>query len=123
MKGHPSTFSTKLVRDLAWVIASPPIQSGHIANTYWWDDKKCQKEYIDCLPTLIALDKDPSPLQQHLSLSKSKRLGHRFEAFISFWLNISPNYELIQQNILKTRSARCDKCFLLSRTLKLKEMT
>jgi len=99
MKGHPPTFSTKLVRDLAWVIASPPIQSGHIGNTYWWDDDKCQNEYKDCLATLIELDKDPSPLEQHLSQVKSKRLGHRFEALVSYWLSISPNYELIQQNI------------------------
>ena len=99
MKGHPPTFSTKLVRDLAWVIASPPIQSGYIGNTYWWDDDKCQNEFRDCLPALIELDKDPSPLEQRLAQSKSKRLGHRFEALISFWLSISPNYELIQQNI------------------------
>ena len=99
MKGHPPTFSTKLVRDLAWVIASPPIQSGYIGNTYWWDDDKCQNEYRDCLSSLIELDKDPSPLEQHLSQLKSKRLGHRFEALVSYWLNISPNYELIQQNI------------------------
>ncbi len=99
MKGHPPTFSTKLVRDLAWVIASPPIQSGYIGNTYWWDDAKCQNEYQDCLPALIELNKDPSPLKKHLSQLKSKRLGHRFEALVSYWLTISPNYELIQQNI------------------------
>ncbi len=99
MKAHPPTFNTKLVRDLAWVIASPPIQSGHIGNTYWWEHKKCQGEYQDCLASLIELDKDPSPLEQHLSQSKSKRLGHRFEALVSYWLNISPNYELIKQNI------------------------
>ena len=85
MKGHPPTFSTKLVRDLAWVIASPPIQSGYIGNTYWWDDDKCQNEYRDCLSSLIELDKDPSPLEQHLSQLKSKRLGHRFEALVSYW--------------------------------------
>ncbi|TCJ85255.1 DUF1853 family protein [Cocleimonas flava] len=99
MIGHPPTFSTKLVRDLAWVIASPPIQSGHIENTYWWDHDKCQNEFQDCLPTLLELDKDPSPLEQHLSQAKSKRLGHRFETLVSYWLSISPNYELIQQNI------------------------
>lgn len=99
MKGHPPTFSTKSVRELAWVIASPPIQSGHIGNTYWWDDDKCQNEYQDCLPALIELDKDPRPLEQHLSQLKSKRLGHRFETLVSYWLTISPNYELIQQNI------------------------
>ena len=99
MIGHPPTFSTKLVRDLAWVISSPPIQSGYIENTYWWDDEKCQNEYRDCLPALIRLDKNPAPLEQHLSILKSKRLGHRFEALISYWLSISPNYELIQQNI------------------------
>ena len=99
MKGHPPTFRHKLVRDLAWVIASPPIRSGHIGNTYWWDDNKCQKEYQDCLPFLITLDKDPTHLEQHLAKTKSKRLGHRFEALVSFWLSISPNFKLMQQNI------------------------
>ncbi len=99
MESHPPTFSTKLVRDLAWVIASPPLQSGYIQNTYWWDEDRCQKEFQACLPALIELDRDPTVLEQHLSQSNSKRLGHRFESLVSYWLTISPNYELIQQNI------------------------
>ncbi len=91
-------FSHREVRDLAWVISSPPLVSGCFNNTLWWDDKKCYEELIDCLSSLEKLDKNPEPLLKHLAGIKSQRLGHRFEAFVSFWLNISPNYKLLTQN-------------------------
>ncbi len=92
-------FSNRLVRDLAWVIASPPLVSGNFNNTHWWSHSDCLAEFEDCLPALIALDKNPSPLIDHLDKLKTKRLGLRFESFIAYWISISPNYELIAQNI------------------------
>lgn len=92
-------FSHRLVRDLAWVIASPPLISGNYNDTHWWSHENCLNEFNDCLPALLALDKDPSPLINHFETLKSKRLGLRFEHFIAYWLMISPNFEFIAQNI------------------------
>lgn len=93
------SFKHRIVRDLAWVIASPPLISGIKDNINWLDHKKCTEEFNACLNTLIELDKNPTPLIVHIDSLKSKRLGYRFEAFISYWLQISPNFELLAQNI------------------------
>lgn len=96
----PERFKNRCVRDLAWVIASPPLVSGEFNQTHWWNHQECLAEFNDCLPALLDLDKDPSPLLTHLASIKSKRLGLRFEAYLSFWLSsISPNYTLLAQNI------------------------
>ena len=87
------------MRDLAWVISSPPLVSGVINATHWWSHEKCLSEFNDCLPTLIQLDKNPQALINHLNALKTTRLGLRFEAFITYWLMISPNYKLLSKNI------------------------
>ncbi len=92
-------FTNRFVRDLAWVIASPPLVSGNFNNTHWWSDSDCLNEFKDCLPALLALDENPAPLLKHFDQLKSGRLGLRFEHFIAYWIKISPNYKLITQNL------------------------
>ena len=92
-------FTNRLVRDLAWVIASPPLVSGSFNNTLWWNHAKCLIEFEDCLPMLLELDINPTPLDEYLNRFKTARLGLRFESFVAFWLNISPNYELLTKNL------------------------
>jgi len=92
-------FSSRVVRDLAWVISSPPLVSGVINDVYWWSHEKCESEFNDCLATLIQLDKNPQALINHLNTLKTTRLGLRFEALITYWLRISPNYKLLSKNI------------------------
>lgn len=92
-------FKHRLVRDLAWVISSPPLISGKFNNTHWWSSRDCTKEYQDCLPALKALDKNPDPLITHINNIKARGLGHRFEALVSFWFKLSPNFILLESNI------------------------
>ncbi len=93
-------FTHRCVRDLAWVIASPPLVAGEFNQTFWWNHSKCLQEFNDCLPALQALDKHPHALLEHLKRIKSKRLGLYFEALAAFWLSsISPNYRLLAHNI------------------------
>lgn len=99
---HPiqkQTFTSRPVRDLAWVISSPPLVSGEINDVHWWSHEGCQSEFNDCLPALIQLDKNPQPLIDFLNKLKTARLGLRFEALIAYWLTISPNYTLLSKNI------------------------
>jgi hypothetical protein len=95
----PNHFSSRIVRDLAWVIASPPLISGNIQDTHWWSHADCVKEFYDCYPFLKALDDDPQALIDHLNNLKSTRLGSVFEGLVAYWLMISPNYQLLSQNI------------------------
>lgn len=94
-----SQFKHRSVRDLAWVIASPPLVSGNIDDVLWWSHADCLLEFDDCLTELAKLDLDPTPLNNHLSNLKNKKLGATFEGLISFWLSISPNYQEKQHNI------------------------
>jgi len=102
-------FKHREVRDLAWVIVSPPLVSGNIVadnlvvdnqdETHWWSHEDCLSEFKDCLSELKVLDLQPEPLIAHLSNLKNRRLGSIFEGLVSFWLFISPNYRELQQNI------------------------
>ena len=92
-------FDHREVRDLAWVIASPPLVSGNIEETHWWSYEDCLSEFKDCIPKLKKLDLQPAPLIKHLSELKNRRLGSIFEGLVSFWLIISPNYRELNQNI------------------------
>ena len=92
-------FDHREVRDLAWVIASPPLVSGNIEETHWWSYEDCLSEFKDCIPKLKKLDLQPAPLIKHLSELKNRRLGSIFEGLVSFWLRISPNYRELNQNI------------------------
>ena len=99
MNNLPETsFKHQCVRDLAWIIASPPLVSGEFNHTHWWNNQEGLQEYQDCLPALQQLDKNPQPLLDHLDSLKSRRLGLRFEALVFFWITLSPNYEILLQN-------------------------
>lgn len=92
-------FQHRTVRDLAWVIASPPLVSGNIDDVHWWSNIDCLTEFNDCLNELHKLDLDPQPLIKHLVNLKNRRLGSIFEGLISYWLIISPNFKELYQNI------------------------
>lgn len=92
-------FKHRIVRDLAWVIASPPLVCGDFAGVNWWDDDHCAQEYQACQPALVTLDQNPQPLLDVLSQLKSRAFGHRFEALIGYWLTISPNYQILTRNL------------------------
>lgn len=88
-------FKHRCVQDLAWAIRSPPMISGFIADTNWWNTKQLEQEYQIYLPQLQQLDKDPAALEAALEKTKSHRLGHYFEALMAFWLQTTPAYELL----------------------------
>ncbi len=92
-------FKHRSVRDLAWVIASPPLVSGYIDDVHWWNHADCLSEFSDCLIELQKLDLDPTPLNNYLANLKNKKLGSVFEGLVSFWLSISPNYQEKLHNI------------------------
>jgi len=94
------TFKHRCIQDLAWVIQSPPVISGDINNTHWLSKADCQAEYEACFDTLLQLDKNPQALVNALSQIKPYVIGKRFECFVQFWLEISPNFELLDCNVV-----------------------
>lgn len=102
-------FRQPAVRDLAFALASPPLLS-HWPTEFdshrtidLPDHQFWQSHFQRYLPRLRALDDDPTELNQSLAKLPSSRLGIRFEALLSFWLNDHSghwhDFELLAKNI------------------------
>jgi hypothetical protein len=85
------------VRDLAWVIGSPPLlESG--SGLYHPDRitrRWCQLALRERIPWLKALDDNPAPLEHWLADRPSRLLGYYFEALIGFWLRHWPQVQFV----------------------------
>lgn len=100
-------FSTPIVRQLAFAIASPNLiqyfphqlhaeKSIDVHSCLLW-----QQYFTAYLPRLIFLDQHPQELLNFLTKIKSTRLGLRFEALLWFWLQDQENqyFELLGHSI------------------------
>lgn len=92
-----------IVRDLAWVIGSPPLITTQPTDTQagldWLNAQDCDAALKICASHLEALDRDPTPLFHELQNQADRRLGHRFETLLSQWLQWDERYELLAQNL------------------------
>lgn len=96
------------VRDLAWVIASPPLLQPapeHSANAKdaprWLDLAWCRASHAAREDWLAAVDADPTTLHAHLEAERDHRLGSHFESLLAFWLGApdNPQHELLARNL------------------------
>ncbi len=88
----------KEVRDLAWVINSPSM----VKHQAGWPTV-CDADHSAWINSwLLALDKKPHALQQHLAKEKSHFLGTYFESLWAFYIEAAPNMELIARNLQVT---------------------
>jgi len=81
----------KVVRDLAWVLASPHLlsdgQRGLPVLGDWW----CRDILAQSQTWLDGLDAQPSPLLGWLAGVRSvQRLGYYFAALLEYWVRFSP---------------------------------
>lgn len=90
-----NSYKHKFVRDLAWSITSPNLLNDNLCV----DNLLYKKEYSLLKDHLLDLDKDPSPLIDFLNSKNTHRLGHYFEQLISYWLDRSDRFDLIDANI------------------------
>lgn len=74
-----------LVRDLAWVLASPPLLAPQPGAARWVDAAWGRAAFAASRDWLATLDRDPAPLQQALAL-RPGRLGSYFEGLLDAWL-------------------------------------
>ncbi len=87
-------FKDKTVRELAWVIASPPLLQDNLFLSYDW----FVVHYKASLSFLILLDENPGALHLFIREKQSKRLGKYFENLLEFWFLYSPNFDLLVSN-------------------------
>lgn len=94
------------VRDLAWVLASPPLlrpadERADSDAPRWLDQAWCDHASTLSGVWLAALDRDPAPLLAHLDRERDHRLGSHFESLLAFWLAWpdNPLCELVARNL------------------------
>ena len=90
------------VRDLAWVMASPPLLSSNSA-AYPGDkvgDEWCVRMFQQNLDWLDELDRQATPLIAWLYHYQSHLLGRYFEGLVSFWLNHLAQTHVVASNVI-----------------------
>ena len=93
-----SSFTHCEVRSLAWAIGSAPLMQTQKGFDVF-NSAACQIAYVQAQDWLEVLDQDPQSLLSHLKQTQSWKVGYRFEALISFWLNWCPDYEFLGTNL------------------------
>lgn len=101
MTEHWQRWSHPVVRDLAWVLASPPLLNMRVPGVRWLNTAWCERAYQASRHWLEALDRDPSLLIAMLAQRGDPRLGSYFEALLAFWLmwEDNPLYRLVGRNL------------------------
>ncbi|MFZ5560419.1 MAG: DUF1853 family protein [Pseudomonadota bacterium] len=91
-----------VVRDLAWVLASPPLLQPHGSGSgiRWPDAAWSERAFRASEGWLAALDQHPAPLREVLA-RRPGRLGSHFETLLAFWLAWpgNPLYRLVGHSL------------------------
>ena len=92
-------YRDKVVRDLSWVIASPPLLQNINHLKLFFDKDYYVNEYNKFANKLRELDKDPKELTKHVEKRNTHLLGKYFESLVEFWLLSSDDKELLARNL------------------------
>lgn len=100
------SFNTQQVRDLAWVLASPPLLAPARSRTtsglpVHWLSTAWSTSVLDASHSwLLELDREPSALLATLA-ARDGRLGRYFENLLAFWLAWpgNPFYRLLHRGV------------------------
>ncbi len=91
-------YRNKIVRDLAWVIGSPPLLTDS-KNDLYLNQSFYDKEYQSFSSYLEKLDKDQTELVDHIENGNTRLLGKYFESLVEFWLRKSEDKKLLAHNL------------------------
>ena len=93
-------YQTREVRDLAWACFSPPLLDTRTLGNTRIGARNCafpltsrRRQWLE------ALDRDATPLLEHLSGLRDQRLGLYFESLWHFFLSQDENIELVANNL------------------------
>lgn len=85
-----SVFNNQYVRDLAWVIGSPPLME--LENSF---HEPLEKN----MEWLHHLDKNPQELEETISKNNRHTLGGYFECLFGFWIKNLEGVKLLAENL------------------------
>ena len=99
-------FHHPLVRDLAWLIAGPPLMAPGTPGLALPPADRLKRMVDDARPWLADLDRRPDELEHWMGRHHSPRLGHHAEALMEFWLRRAPGIRFITGRQTITESGR-----------------
>ncbi len=95
---HIFNYKNQFVRDLAWVISSPPLFNNKF-NPLFFEQEFFYGELNKFLPHLENLDKNPQNLSEHIKNGNTHLLGKYFESLVEYWLEYSESKKLLSHNL------------------------
>lgn len=92
-------YNHQSVRDLAWVVSSPPLILQQSHPCFWPPTQWFQQMARDTLPWLAIIDENPAELEALIAGRKDRRLGKYYETLWFYWLSHDKRYDIVENNI------------------------
>lgn len=92
-------YKHQSVRDLAWVVSSPPLILQQSYPCLWPPAKWFQQLAEDTLPWLASVDENPVELDALIAGQKDRRLGKYFETLWFYWLSHNKRFDIVENNV------------------------
>jgi hypothetical protein len=87
-------YRRQLVRDLSWLISSPPLFSATLPGLPVADEAWLSTLSAEARPWLDQLDRNDDECALWMRRRRTSRLGHYAEALVEFWLSRHPGITL-----------------------------
>ncbi len=87
------------VRDLAWVIGSPPLVGSQGEQADWPDAAWCEAQLERMAPLLDQLERARWPGRKEFADLSDRRLGAYFEFLVARWLSLDERYDVLAHNL------------------------
>ena len=91
------SYQNPRVRDLAWVIGSPPLLA--LSEVPVFSHAECIRALKDMTLLLGRLERDPDSLEKVLHSGADRRLGAYFENLVKYWLDCSTQYRVLAHRL------------------------
>lgn len=110
-------LSDPLVRDLAWLLSSPPLLRPHPPAGELADVFETVEEAAATAAWLLELDRDASGLRQAIAATRIVRLGRYAECLLGYFLQRGPAARLVAANVaLRLAGRTIGECDFLVET-------